>query len=134
MWICPKCGRSFERQNQSHYCGNAASNVDAYVAAQDEAHQPRLEELVRLIRSVAPHAAEEIKWHMPSFSGKAGSIQFAACQKWISLYLGADVMEPFRGHLGQLRCQKDALYLPYDQPVPWEPIGQMIKQILSKDP
>ncbi len=23
MWKCPKCGRTFKNENQSHYCGKA---------------------------------------------------------------------------------------------------------------
>ncbi len=28
MWTCPKCGRTFQRQEQSHYCGKAPETVD----------------------------------------------------------------------------------------------------------
>ena len=32
MWTCPKCGRAFKRQEQSHYCGKAPETVDEYIA------------------------------------------------------------------------------------------------------
>ena len=34
MWKCPKCGRGFRKENQSHYCGKAPETVDEYIAAQ----------------------------------------------------------------------------------------------------
>ena len=36
MRTCPKCGRTFKRQEQSHYCGKAPETVDEYIAAQPE--------------------------------------------------------------------------------------------------
>ena len=36
MWICPKCGRTFKKQNQSHFCGSAPETIDEYIAQQPE--------------------------------------------------------------------------------------------------
>ena len=36
MWTCPKCGRSFKRQGQDHYCGKAPETIDEYIEAQPE--------------------------------------------------------------------------------------------------
>ena len=44
MWKCPRCGREFGRQNQDHYCAKPET-IDAYIAMQDEAVQPRLREV-----------------------------------------------------------------------------------------
>ena len=44
MWKCPKCGREFSRQEQDHYCVKP-KNIDEYIAAQEEAVQPRLKEM-----------------------------------------------------------------------------------------
>ena len=35
MWKCPKCGRSFSREGQGHYCGKVET-VDQYIEEQDE--------------------------------------------------------------------------------------------------
>lgn len=35
MWTCPKCGRSFSREGQGHYCGKIET-VDQYIEEQDE--------------------------------------------------------------------------------------------------
>ncbi len=36
MWTCPKYGRTFKRQEQSHYCGKASETVDEYIAGHPE--------------------------------------------------------------------------------------------------
>lgn len=36
MWTCPKCGRTFKKQNQSHYCGKAPETVEGYILAQPD--------------------------------------------------------------------------------------------------
>ena len=43
MWKCPKCGRSFSRKGQGHYCGKI-ENVDQYIEEQDEKVRPYLRE------------------------------------------------------------------------------------------
>lgn len=42
VWTCPKCGRTFKKQNQSHYCGKAPETIDAYIVSQPEEVQPYL--------------------------------------------------------------------------------------------
>ncbi len=133
MWICPKCGRKFQRQNQGHYCGNTPANVEEYIVVQDQKYQERLTELVMIIRDIAPGSTEQIKWSMPCFQSDTGSIQFAACKKWISLYIGADVIEKFHDNLEGLSYKKDALYLPYDKSLPVELIKNIIRwRLLGK--
>ena len=61
MWKCPKCGREFNRPAQDHYCVKP-QNIDEYIAAQEEALQPRLEEIRSLLRAAIPEAEERISW------------------------------------------------------------------------
>ena len=61
MWKCPKCGREFVRQNQDHYCVKPET-IDAYIAMQDEAVQPRLREVRELLRAALPEAQERMSW------------------------------------------------------------------------
>ena len=60
MWKCPKCGREFGRQNQGHYCVKPET-IDAYIAMQDEAVQPRLREVRDILRAALPEAQERIE-------------------------------------------------------------------------
>ena len=54
MWKCPKCGRAFKKQGQSHYCGKAPETIEEYIAAQPEEVQPYLTELRNALRAALP--------------------------------------------------------------------------------
>lgn len=85
MWKCPKCGREFSRQEQDHYCVKP-KNIDEYIAAQEEAVQPRLKEMRSLIRSAIPEAEERISWSMPTYwKGKTSSISQHSKNTWASI-------------------------------------------------
>ena len=66
MWTCPKCGRTFKNQNQSHYCGKAPETIDEYIAAQPEKAQRYLREVREAVRAALPEAEERISWSMPT--------------------------------------------------------------------
>ena len=54
MWKCPKCGRSFAREGQDHYCGKIES-IDQYIEEQEEAVKPYLREVRRILREAVLH-------------------------------------------------------------------------------
>lgn len=58
MWTCPQCGRTFKKQEHSHYCGKA------------------------------PDAEERISWSMPVYRKKHNIIQFAGFKNHVGLYPG----------------------------------------------
>jgi len=82
-WKCPKCGRSFSRTGQGHYCGKVET-IDEYIDAQDESVKPYLNEIRQILRSAIPEAQEKISWSMPTYWKGANIIHFAASKKNIS--------------------------------------------------
>ena len=134
MWTCPKCGREFKRTNQGHYCGKAPESVEAYIASQMPQAQPHCTELRELIRHSVPKIHERIAWSMPLFEKGLLSISFAACKKHISLYLDTEIIERLRPQLNGFEIKKNALYLPYDRPLPKELLGNAIKQYFETTP
>ena len=60
MWKCPKCGRTFKNENQSHYCCKAPETVGEYILAQDEAIRGHLESVRNVLRASLPDAVEKI--------------------------------------------------------------------------
>ena len=56
MWKCPKCGRSFKKENQGHYCGKAPETVEDYIAAQDEDIRSQLQSVRQVLISSLPGA------------------------------------------------------------------------------
>lgn len=61
MWVCPKCGREFKNQNQSHYCGKAPMTIDQYIDAQSEESQPYLLEVRKAIHEATSFILPQLK-------------------------------------------------------------------------
>ena len=60
MWKCPKCGRTFKSENQSHYCGKAPETIEEYILSQDEGIREQLHSVRKAIRKELPDAEEKI--------------------------------------------------------------------------
>ena len=101
MWTCPKCGRTFQKQNQSHYCGEAPKTIDAYI--------------------------ERISWSMPTFWEKHNLIQFAAHKNHIGLYAGTEAVKEFEERLKDYKTSKGTIHLRYDKPLPLELIADIAR-------
>lgn len=116
-WKCPKCGREFGRQHQEHFCVKPQS-IDEYIAAQDEAVQPQLNEIRSALRAALPDATERISWSMPTYWKGRNIIHFAAAKKHLGLYPGDDATAAFADELAGYDVSKGTIRLPYDQPLP----------------
>jgi len=127
MWTCPKCGRTFKRQGQDHYCGKAPETVDGYIAGQPEEVREYLKEIREALRAALPEAEERISWSMPTYWKKCSLIHFAAFKKHIGLYPGPEAVKIFADRLKEYKTSKGAIQLPYDKPLPLELIGEIAK-------
>ena len=125
MWRCPKCGREFARQEQ-HYCGKPRT-VDEYIAAQDEAAQPKLRELRAILRAAVPEAEERISWSMPTYWKGRNLIHFAASKKHLGIYPGGEATTVFAAELQDYDVSKGTIRLPYDRPLPAELIARIAR-------
>ena len=126
MWKCPKCGREFARQNQDHYCVKPET-IDAYIAMQDEAVQPRLREVRDLLRAALPQAEERMSWSMPTYWKGRNLIHFAASKKHLGLYPGGEATTVFADRLVDCDVSKGTIRLPYDKPLPGELIADIAR-------
>ncbi len=125
MWTCPKCGRSFKRQNQDHYCGKAPKTIDEYIAAQPEEARQYLKKVRDAIHAALPEAEERIAWSMPTFWKGYNIIQFAGFKKHIGLYPGPEAVLEFSERLKEYETSKGTIRLPYDKPIPAELISDI---------
>ena len=126
MWKCPKCGREFMRRDQDHYCLRP-QNIDEYIAAQDEALRPRLEEVRNLIRSAIPDAEERISWSMPTYWKGKNLIHFAASKRHLGLYPGDEAVAHFTDELKNYDVSKGTIRFPYDTELPAELIRRIAR-------
>ena len=129
MWKCPKCGREFSRQEQDHSCVKP-KNIDEYIAAQEEAVQPRLKEMRSLIRSA--EAEERISWSMPTYWKGRNIIHFAASKKHLGIYPGDEAVAEFAEELSDFDVSKGTIRIPYDLPLPAELIKKIARWCYEK--
>lgn len=127
MWTCPKCGRTFKKQEQSHYCGKAPETIDNYIEAQPESVQQYLKEVRDALHAALPEAEERISWSMPTYWKKYNIIQFAGFKNHVGLYPGAEAVMEFSERLKEYKTNKGTIQLPYSSPVPAELISDIAR-------
>lgn len=131
MWKCPKCGRTFKKQGQSHYCGKAPETIEEYIAAQPEEVQPYLTELRNALRAALPEAEERISWSMPTYWKKHNIIHFAGFKNHAGLHPGPEAVLEFAERLTEYRTSKGTIQLPYSRPVPAELVSDIARWCLE---
>ena len=124
MWKCPKCGRSFSREGQHHFCGKIET-IDQYIDEQDESMKPYLNEVRQIIHEAIPEAKEKISWSMPTFWKGVNIIHFAASKKHLGLYPGGEATTVFADKLEGYDVSKGTIRLPYNKPLPKELIAEI---------
>ena len=127
MWTCPKCGRTFQKQEQSHYCGKAPETIEEYIAAQPESVRQYLNEVRDTLRRALPDAEERISWSMPTYRKKHNIIQFAGFKNHVGLYPGPEAVLAFSQRLKEYKTSKGTIQLPYSKPVPTELIAEIAR-------
>ena len=127
MWKCPKCGRTFKKENQSHYCGEAPKTGEEYILAQDEEIRDQLQKVRKVLLGRLPDATEKISWSMPTYWKEHNIIHFAAQKKHIGLYPGPEAVEFFSEKLDQagLKYSKGSIQVPYSNDLPLNLIAEI---------
>ena len=125
-WKCPKCGRAFSRQDQHHFC-EKPQTIDEYIAAQDEALQPRLREVRAILHTAIPDAEERISWSMPTYWKGRNIIHFAASKRHLGLYPGGEATAVFAEALKGFDVSKGTIRLPWNKELPTELIQRIAR-------
>ncbi len=127
MWKCPKCGRTFKKEGQSHYCGEAPETIDEYILAQDEGVRRQLQSVREAIRKELPDAVEKISWSMPTWWDGRNIIHLAANKKHIGLYPGPEAVAFFAEKLERAGCgySKGSIRIPYSDDLPLDLIAEI---------
>ena len=127
MWKCPKCGKEFQKVNQSHFCGNAPKTIDEYMMLQSEELRPILSQIRTVISTAIPEAQERISWSMPTWWKKHNLIQFAVNKHHIGLYSGPEAVTFFGEQLSEYETNKGSIRLPLNKPMPYALIADIAK-------
>ena len=131
VWTCPKCGRSFKKQNQSHYCGKKPATIDEYILAQSEEIRPQLEAVRNAIRKALPDAEERMSWSMPTYWQGSNIIHFAANRNHLGVYAGTEAVEAFSEKLAGFKTSKGSIHFPYTKTIPLELIAEIARWCLQ---
>ncbi len=92
--------------------------IEEYILAAPEEHQPRLNEIRKLILGIAPELKEKISWGMPTFYLKRNIIHFALNKAHTGIYPGALAMEAFKDKLTEYKTSKGAWQIPHTKELP----------------
>ena len=130
-WKCPKCGREFSKQGQSHFC-EKPKTIDDYILSQDENIRPKLNEVREILRSAISDAEERISWSMPTYWKGQNLIHFAASKKHIGIYPGGEATTIFADELTGIDVSKGTIRLPYDKELPADLIAKIAKWCREK--
>lgn len=131
MWTCPKCGRTFQKENQSHYCGEKPKTIEEYIAAQNEDVRPSLEAVRAVLSAALPEAQERISWSMPTYWKGHNIIHFAAHKNHIGIYAGVEAVVHFSEALKPYKTSKGAIQIPYTVPLPLELLSEIARWCLE---
>lgn len=113
LWKCPKCGKQFKKQGQSHYCGEKPKNIDEYILSQDVDKQEDLRYIRQILSQALPDAEERISWSMPTYWKNHNILHFAASKSHIGLYPGPAAVIAFAEELQGYKTDKGTIRIPY---------------------
>lgn len=113
LWKCPKCGKQFKKQGQSHYCGEKPKNINEYILSQDADKQEDLRYIRQILSQALPDAEERISWSMPTYWKNHNILHFAASKSHIGLYPGPAAVIAFAEELQGYKTDKGTIRIPY---------------------
>jgi uncharacterized protein YdhG (YjbR/CyaY superfamily) len=106
----------------------APKDIDEYIATFPSNVQEILEKIRITIKEAVPDAEETISYTMPTFTLNGRYlIYFAAYKKHIGMYPVPTGDAAFNAELLPYIAGKGTLKFPFDQPIPFDLIGKMVK-------
>ena len=106
---------------------SSVKTVDEYISAYDGEVKDRMIALRYLIHSCHPEIGEKIAWGIPTFVLKGNLVHFSAEKKHMGFHPGQAAIDAFSDRFGKLPHTKSTLHLPYNQPMLWELLREMVE-------
>lgn len=106
---------------------NSFHSIDEYCKSFPPEIQVHLRKVIEVFRTTCPSARESIRYGMPAFKVGKEHLYVSATKKHIGIYpmYGLeDIENEIREYRG--KGTKDALHLPYNKPMPFKLIEQII--------
>jgi uncharacterized protein YdhG (YjbR/CyaY superfamily) len=107
------------------------ATVDEYIEAASEDAQTKLRQIRAILRQVAPHATEALKWGTPVFEERRILFAYSAFKSHLNFMPTRPSMKPFEDELAEYKTGKDTVQFPYDRPLPVELIEKIARHRLD---
>ena len=108
------------------------TTIAEYIEAAPKQGQAHLRKLHAILKSVAPHAEEAIKWGQPFFIEPRFVFAFSAHKSHCNFAPSPESLEAFREELAAHKTTKNFLQIPYDTPVPEELVRKIAEYRLRE--
>ena len=102
---------------------SSVKTIDEYISNYDGELKDRMIALRSLIHSCHPEIGEKIAWGIPTFVLKGNLVQ----KKHMGFHPGQAAIDAFADRFGKLTHTKSTLHLPYNEPMPWELLREMVE-------
>jgi uncharacterized protein YdhG (YjbR/CyaY superfamily) len=109
------------------------NNTDDYIALQNKAIQPLLQQLRSIIKKAAPKTVEVISYGMPAFKQNKNLVYFAANKNHIGFYPTPSPISFFKERLKEFKTSKGAIQFPLGKPLPIKLITDIVKYRIKED-
>lgn len=111
----------------------APTTIDEYIAGFPPDIQAILEKVRTTIAKAAPGATEAIKYRLPTFVLHGNLVHFGAFTHHLGFYALPSGTAKFRKELSAYESGKGSVQFPYDQPIPYRLITQIVKFRVQED-
>lgn len=101
------------------------TTIDDYIANFPADIQEILQKVRDVIGTAVPTATETINYGMPTFKLEGNLVHFAAAKNHLGFYPAPSGITAFQAELADYNSSKGAVQFPYDQPIPYELIGNI---------
>jgi uncharacterized protein YdhG (YjbR/CyaY superfamily) len=110
-----------------------ATTVDEYLAGLPDDVRARVQEVRRVVHQVVPDAGETISYAMPTFTLDGQPlVHVAAWKRHIGVYPLPPLDPELDAAVAPYRGTKDALKLPYTQPLPGELLARVLEVLVER--
>lgn len=106
---------------------NIPSSVDEYIDRYDGEVRSRMKKMRELILSCSPDITEKISWGMATFVLNGNLVHFSGEKRHMGFHPAPEAIEAFKDKLTGYKCSKGTVQLPYDKPMPYDIIREMVE-------
>jgi uncharacterized protein YdhG (YjbR/CyaY superfamily) len=107
---------------------NTPKDVDSYLAALPPDSRKALENIRKIVKSIAPDAEEIISYQMPGYrlNGRP-LIYFAAFKDHLSIFPGGYIADKYAADLKGFKTKKGTIQFTVEKPLPADLLKKIVK-------